>query len=61
MISELGLGARYELRREFAPYVGVSWSRRLGATADLARDVGTSVSETSIVARVRACGRWKTT
>lgn len=50
----LGLRARYEVRREFAPYLGVSWSRRLGATADLARDVGTSVSETSIVAGVRA-------
>ena len=29
-----GLRLRYEIRREFAPYVGVEWSRALGETAD---------------------------
>lgn len=34
---ELGLRLRYEIRREFAPYVGVTWIRQIGDTADLAR------------------------
>ncbi|QTC93101.1 copper resistance protein B [Brevundimonas goettingensis] len=33
---ELGLRLRYEIRREFAPYAGVEWTRRFGETADLA-------------------------
>ncbi len=33
--AELGLRLRYELRREFAPYVGVSWERAFGATRRL--------------------------
>jgi copper resistance protein B len=32
---ELGLRLRYEIRREFAPYAGVEWSRRFGETRDL--------------------------
>lgn len=32
---ELGLRLRYEIRREFAPYVGVEWNRRFGDTRDL--------------------------
>lgn len=38
--AELGLRLRYELHREFAPYVGLSWERRVGRTARLARDAG---------------------
>ena len=34
---ELGARMRYEFVREFAPYVGYSWSRKLGETADLIR------------------------
>jgi copper resistance protein B len=37
---ELGLRLRYEIRREFAPYIGVSWERKLGQTADFARQAG---------------------
>lgn len=37
---EAGLRLRYEFRREFAPYVGVSWERSLGGTADRVRLVG---------------------
>lgn len=51
--SELGLRLRYEIRREFAPYVGVVWSRLLGETADLARDHGAEDSEVQFVAGVR--------
>lgn len=31
-----GLRLRYEFRREFAPYVGVTWTRKYFGTADLA-------------------------
>jgi copper resistance protein B len=40
---ELGLRLRYEIRREFAPYVGVNWLRQLGNTDDLAQDDGAGV------------------
>lgn len=44
---------RYELAREFAPYVGMSWSQRFGATADLARSAGEAVSRTELIAGLR--------
>jgi copper resistance protein B len=54
-LSELrvGLRLRYEIRRRFAPYVGVTWSRRHGGTADYARQDGTAVRERQFVAGVR--------
>jgi copper resistance protein B len=51
---ELGLRLRYEIRREVAPYVGVNWLRRLGNTADLARDDGEKAGIFGFVAGVRA-------
>jgi copper resistance protein B len=51
--AELGLRLRYEFAREFAPYVGVSWDRKAGDTARLARAEGEGASETSFVAGVR--------
>lgn len=51
---EAGLRLRYEVRREFAPYIGVNWTRRFGETADLARSEGRDVSETSLLIGVRA-------
>jgi len=50
---ELGLRLRYELKREFAPYVGISYDRRLGQTANYARADGESVSATSLVIGIR--------
>ena len=50
---ELGLRLRYEIRREFAPYIGVSWSRKLGETADMAEDEGEDIDVTSFVAGIR--------
>lgn len=32
--AEAGLRLRYEVGREFAPYVGLSWERRLAAPPD---------------------------
>ncbi len=34
--TQLGLRLRYEWRREFAPYAGVTWNRKYGKTADVA-------------------------
>ncbi len=51
---ELGVRLRYELLREFAPYVGVLWERKFGRTADLALHHGEDDSEVVFVAGVRA-------
>jgi len=51
---EAGLRLRYEIKREFAPYIGVNWSKKLGNTADMAKDEGEETSETAIVLGVRA-------
>jgi copper resistance protein B len=34
---QAGLRLRYELRREFAPYIGVNWSKEFGETAEYSR------------------------
>lgn len=51
--SEVGLRLRYEIRREFAPYVGVTWSRSYGKSADYARQEGEERSELRWVVGVR--------
>jgi copper resistance protein B len=38
--AEAGLRLRYEIRREFAPYLGVAWERKLGDTGDFAGATG---------------------
>ncbi len=50
---ELGLRLRYEIKREFAPYIGINWERKVGKTADLARDEGEDPDVISIVAGIR--------
>lgn len=50
---ELGLRLRYELAREFAPYVGVNWERKLGQTARMTRANGDGASVASFVLGVR--------
>jgi copper resistance protein B len=51
---EFGLRLRYEMRREFAPYLGIGWNWRFGETADLARASGEDSSEFAIRAGLRA-------
>ena len=51
--SELGLRLRYEIRREFAPYVGVSWNRAYGQTAQYAREEDEDVNQLRWVVGVR--------
>ena len=50
---ETGLRLRYEVRREFAPYVGVTWDQKLFGTADYARDEGEKVGGTRMTFGVR--------
>lgn len=50
---EVGARMRYEIRREFGPYIGLTWFRRTGATAGLARSAGEVVREAGLVAGVR--------
>ncbi|MBT9470791.1 MAG: copper resistance protein B [Phenylobacterium sp.] len=52
--AELGLRLRYEIRREFAPYIGVSYDRKFGRTADYARALGEDRAATSFVIGIRA-------
>jgi copper resistance protein B len=50
---ELGLRLRYEKSREFAPYIGISWERKFGETARLARAGGGDTGGINVVAGVR--------
>lgn len=52
--ASLDLRLRYEVTREFAPYVGVSTERKFGRTADFARAAGEDRSSTRLVLGVRA-------
>jgi len=47
---EFGLRLRYEIRREFAPYVGVVWVRRFGDSGALSMRAG---ADTELVAGLR--------
>lgn len=49
-----GLRLRYEIRREFAPYIGVNWGKVFGDTADLAEAEGEKTSDTQLVMGIRA-------
>ena len=51
--AELGLRLRYAIKREFAPYIGVSWERKVGTTARFARTAGDRVQATSLVFGIR--------
>ncbi len=51
---ELGLRLRYEIRREFAPYIGVNGWRKYGNTADLAEAHGEETDDMQFVAGIRA-------
>ena len=51
---EAGLRLRYEIAREFAPYVGVGYEARLGETADLARAAGEDPDGLALLLGVRA-------
>lgn len=49
---EIGARLRYELTREFAPYVGIEWASRFGSAATALREQEGSEAETRLVAGV---------
>ncbi|MBI6668124.1 copper resistance protein B [Pseudomonas syringae] len=51
--SEFGLRLRYEITPQFAPYVGVSWDRSYGKTADYAREDDEDTHYARLVVGVR--------
>lgn len=50
---QLGFRLRYEIRREVAPYVGLSWTRLAGDTEDMARAAGEDADNLAVVAGIR--------
>lgn len=50
---EVGFRLRYEVIREFAPYIGIVRERAFGNTADLRRSEGEDIDDTRIVAGFR--------
>lgn len=51
--TEAGVRLRYEIRRKLAPYIGVTWNRKHGGTADIAREAGEDVSGARLALGVR--------
>ena len=51
---EAGARLRYEIKREFAPYVGVVWERKIGDTALFARRDGDGVGGAAVVLGLRS-------
>jgi len=51
---EAGLRLRYEFRKEFAPYVGVEWTRAFGDTADYIEARGGDQEDTRFVVGLKA-------
>ena len=51
--AELGVRVRYEIRREFAPYVGVTWKESFGATHRLTTQEGGDPSHLVVVVGAR--------
>jgi copper resistance protein B len=50
---QIGLRLRYEVKREFAPYLGIVWTRRFGKSADFARAVGEDAEDVEALAGLR--------
>jgi len=50
---ELGLRLRYEVRRELAPYIGLHWEKKFGATANFAEEDGEETENLFVVAGLR--------
>ncbi len=51
---DAGLRLRYEVVREFAPYIGVEWQKRLGETGDILEAAGEETGRTAFLIGVRA-------
>lgn len=51
---DTGLRLRYEIQRQFAPYIGITYEKKFGQTADYARQMGASVEDFRIALGIRA-------
>jgi copper resistance protein B len=51
--AEIGLRLRYDIRREFAPYVGVQYRRAFGDTRRFLRDEGEDAAGWSLLTGIR--------
>lgn len=51
---EAGLRLKYEIWREFAPYIGVSWSQMVGETGTIADNEGIDTEKLSLVLGISA-------
>lgn len=51
--TEAGIRLRYEIKRELAPYVGVTWNRAWGKTADFTRSGGKGSAGPRVVVGAR--------
>ena len=51
---EFDLRLRYEWKREIAPYIGLSWHRAQGSTADIRAIAGEDIDDTTIFIGLRA-------
>jgi copper resistance protein B len=51
--TDLGFRLRYEIRREFAPYLGITWSNKWGKTADFAAAAGEDTGGARFVTGLR--------
>jgi len=51
--SAIGFRVRYEFTRQFAPYLGVEWTKQFGRTADYAELNGQSIHDTAYVAGIK--------
>ena len=51
---ELGLRLRYDITRNFSPYVGINYEAKLGDTADYSSAAGEDENDTHLVLGVRA-------
>ena len=51
--TDIGLRLRYEIRREIAPYIGVSWLKQYGETARISRQERETTDSVALVVGLR--------
>ena len=54
-ITDVTLGARllYQIHRKFAPYIGMTWNRKVGETEHMTKKMGDDIDSAAFVAGVR--------
>ncbi|WP_211665152.1 copper resistance protein B [Leucothrix arctica] len=52
--ANISLRLKHEFKRNFAPYIGINWSKSFGDTADFLKDEGEETSDTQLLLGVEA-------